>query len=268
MLIFEPKKLRQTVLEMAYAGSTVHIACAFSIIEILAVLYRSHLNLGNGKPESFERDYLILSKGHGVMAQYACMRELGWLTDSDIHNYFGDGTKLKGLSDAHVPGLEVSSGSLGHGLSVGVGLSLAAKRKQTNQRCFAIVGDGEINEGSIWEALMFAAHFELDNLLVIVDKNGYQAMGNTEEVIRLGNIVDKFRAFGFDADEVDGHDQVALDNMIRELMIKKINRPKAIVAHTIKGKGVSFMESDNSWHYTRLDSETYAIAMRELQNTI
>lgn len=266
MLLFEPRKLRQTVLEMAYAGSTVHIACAFSIIEILAVLYRSHLNLGNGKPESPERDYLVLSKGHGVMAQYACMRELGWLTDSDIQNYFSDGTKLKGLSDSHVPGLEVSSGSLGHGLSVGVGLALAAKIKQTNQRCFAIVGDGEINEGSIWEALMFAAHFELANLLVIVDENGYQAMGSTEEVIRLGNIVDKFRAFGFEADEVDGHDEVALDNMIRGLMAKKLNQPKAIIAHTIKGKGISFMETDNRWHYTRLTPETYITATSELQS--
>jgi transketolase len=157
-MLMQSTKLRRTVLNMAFAGSTVHIGCAFSIIEILAVLYRSHLNLGDGQPESSERDYLVLSKGHGVMAQYACMYELGWLTDQDIQNYFSNGTVLKGLSDAHVPGLEVTSGSLGHGLSVGVGLALAAKRRQTGQRCFAIVGDGEINEGSIWEALLFAGH--------------------------------------------------------------------------------------------------------------
>src|SRR4028118_645765 len=124
MPLFQPRRLRKFVLEMAYAGSTVHIGCAFSIIEILAVLYRSHLNLGNGQPESPGRDYLVLSKGHGVMAQYACLRELGWLTDADIQNYFSNGTILKGLSDAHIPGLEVTSGSLGHGLSVGVGLAL------------------------------------------------------------------------------------------------------------------------------------------------
>jgi transketolase len=268
MPLFEPSKLRQTVLEMAYAGSTVHIACAFSIIEILAVLYRSHLNLGTGEPDSPDRDYLVLSKGHGVMAQYACMRELGWLTDTDIKNYFADGTKLKGLSDAHVPGLEVSSGSLGHGLSVGVGLALGAKIKQTNQRCFAIVGDGEINEGSIWEAVLFAAHFELSNLLVIVDENGHQAMGRTEEVMALGNIVDKFKSFGFDADEVDGHDQNALDKMMSDLMSKSSNQPKAIVAHTIKGKGVSFMEDDNRWHYTRLSPENYLKSTQELQSKI
>jgi transketolase len=266
MPTFNPNQLRKTVLEMAYAGSTVHIACAFSIIEILAVLYRSHLNFGNGQPDYGNRDYLVLSKGHGVMAQYACMREMGWLTDSDIQNYFGDGTRLKGLSDAHVPGLEVTSGSLGHGLSVGVGLALAAKRKQTGQRCFAIVGDGEINEGSIWEALLFAAHFELSNLLVIVDKNGYQAMGKTEEVIHLGSIADKFRSFGFETREVDGHDQVALDTTIRELIQSPSNQPKAIVARTVKGKGVSFMEDDNCWHYTRLTPETYTDAIAQLQD--
>src|SRR5437588_460603 len=169
MRSFEPRQLRRTVLQMAYAGSSVHIACAFSLIEILAVLYRSHLHLGSGGPRAHDRDYLVLSKGHGVMAQYACMRELGWLGEGDVRNYFGNGTCLKGLSDAHVPGLEVSSGSLGHGLSVGVGLALGAKRRRTGQRCFAVVRDGEANEGAIWEALLFAAHFELSNLLVVID---------------------------------------------------------------------------------------------------
>ncbi|MFN4814191.1 MAG: transketolase [Pseudanabaena sp.] len=262
---FDAKKLRQTILNMAYAGSTVHIGCAFSIVEILAVLYRSHLNFANNNPEDALRDYLILSKGHGVMAQYACMHELGWLTDRDIQNYFHDGTGLKGLSDCHARGLEVSSGSLGHGLSVGVGLALAAKRHQTDQRCFAITGDGEINEGSIWEALLFAAHFELSNLLVIVDNNGYQAMGTTNEVMRLGNIADKFRAFGFETREVDGHDELAIDRTVHELMVLNSPRPRAIVAHTVKGKGISFMENDNRWHYTRLTDETYKSAIAELQ---
>lgn len=265
-LTFKPNKLRQTVIEMANAGSTVHIACAFSIIEILAVLYRSHLNMGDGTPDSPERDYLVLSKGHGVMAQYACLRELGWLKDSDIQNYFGDGTKLKGLSDAHVAGLEVSSGSLGHGLSVGVGLALAAKRNKTNQRCFAIVGDGEINEGAIWEACLFAAHFELSNLIVIVDENRFQAMGSTDEVLHLGSIADKFKAFNFDAREVDGHDEKAFDACVRELLDTPGNRPKAIVARTVKGKGITFMEADNRWHYTRLTPETYADVIRELED--
>lgn len=251
---------------MAYAGSTVHIACAFSLIEILAVLYRSHLRLGSAGPDSPDRDYLVLSKGHGVMAQYACLRELGWLTDTEIQNYFRNGTRLKGLSDAHVPGLEVSSGSLGHGLSVGVGLALAAKRQQMGQRCFAIVGDGEINEGSIWEALLFAAHFELTNLLVIVDANGFQAMGSTAEVMRLGRIDEKFRAFGFETREVDGHDETALNAVIGELIHGDWDRPRALVANTTKGKGVSFMEANNRWHYTRLNANTQAAALAELMN--
>lgn len=261
---FEPRQLRKTILEMAFTGSTVHIACAFSIVEILAVIYRSHLYLGNGKPKDPLRDYLVLSKGHGVMAQYACMLELGWLTDTEIHNYFKDGSTLKGLSDAHVSGLEVSSGSLGHGLSVGVGLALGAKRNQTQQKCFAIVGDGELNEGAIWEAVMFASHFKLDNLLVIIDANGYQAMGSTQEVMNLGDITAKFIAFGFDTLEIDGHDEYLLDQSISKLMNMHSGKPKAIIANTVKGKGISFMEADNRWHYTRLTPETYQNAIAEL----
>jgi transketolase len=265
MNVFDPRELRKTVLRMAYAGSTVHIACAFSLIEIMAVLYRSQLRLGDG-PRAADRDYLVLSKGHGVMAQYACLRELGWLTDGELARYFGDGTRLKGLSDAHVPGLEVSSGSLGHGLSVGVGLALAARRKGTNQRVFAIVGDGEINEGSIWEALLFAVHFELSNLMLIVDENGFQAMGSTKEVMQLGDLAAKLTAFGLETRRVDGHDQAALDRTISSLARHPCRGPRAIVARTVKGKGIPFMEADNRWHYTRLTAETYSAAMAELES--
>lgn len=261
---FDPATLRRTILEMAFAGSTVHIVCAFSIVEILAVLYRNQLRLGNGTPRAEGRDYLVLSKGHGVMAQYACMRELGWLNDEDIHNYFGNGTILKGLSDAHVPGLEVTSGSLGHGLSVGVGMALGAKRNGSGQRCYAIVGDGEMNEGAIWEAILFAAHFQLDNLTLIVDENGFQAMGATQDILDLGNLVEKLTAFGFDSEAVDGHDEVRLDETLSRMKHAGNGRPKAIVAKTVKGKGVSFMENRNSWHYTRLTQATYAEALAEL----
>jgi transketolase len=260
---FDPNNLRRTVVQMAFAGSTVHIACAFSIIEILAVLYRNWLRPGEG-PDNPNRDYLVLSKGHGVMAQYACLRELGWLAESEFTNYFGDGTRLKGLSDAHVPGLEVSSGSLGHGLSVGVGLAMAAKRKRTDQRVFAIVGDGESNEGPIWEALMFARHFELSNLIVVIDENGHQAMGRTREVMDMGSFAEKLTAFGYETREVNGHDEAALDRVFAELTALPGNRPRAVVAHTIKGYGVSFMADDNRWHYTRLNKDTYHAALAEL----
>jgi len=261
---FDPAALRRTVIEMSYAGSTGHIAPAFSIIEILAVLYRSHLNLGGENPDSPGRDYLVLSKGHGIMAQYACMHELGWLSSEELGCYFGDGTVLKGLSDAHIPGVETTSGSMGHGLSVGVGLAWAAKRLRTKQRCFAIVGDGEMNEGPIWEAFLFAAHWNLSNLTVIIDNNGLQAMGRVEEVLRLGSIAEKLRAFGFETREVNGHDEVALDAALRQLDEAGSTHPRAIVAKTVKGYGVSFMQDNNIWHYTRLTPETYRAALAEL----
>lgn len=250
---------------MAYKGQSVHIGCSFSIIEIIVVLYRSVLNLGDGTPSSKDRDYLVLSKGHGVMALYACFKELAWLSDASLDSYLMDGTELKGLSESDVPGLEVSSGSLGHGLSVGVGLALGATLKKTNQKVFCIVGDGEMNEGSIWEGLMFAAHYKLNNFLLIVDKNEFQAMGKTEEVMCMNSLSDKIRAFGFSVVEVDGHDEKELLNVITQLINEDNLRPKAIVASTVKGKGVSFMEGNNIWHYTRLNEATYQASLLELE---
>lgn len=264
---FEPAKMRKIVLDMAFAGSTVHIGCAFSIIEILSVLYRSYLSYPGNNPESINRDYLVLSKGHGVMAQYACMKELGWLTELDIKNYFMDGTRLKGLSDSRVEGLEVTSGSLGHGFSIAVGIALGLKRKVKPQKVYAIVGDGEINEGAIWEGMLVAAHHHLDNLVVIVDQNGYQAMGTTDEVLSLGNLKDKFNSFGFETLEVDGHNEAAINAAINKLWINGLSKPKALIAKTIKGKGVPFMEADNAWHYTRLTPETYRDAINCLTSS-
>jgi transketolase len=264
MTQFNANHIRKVILDMAYSGATVHIGCAFSIVELLTVLYRKHLQLDAENPASPTRDYMVLSKGHGVMAQYACLHEIGCLTDGDIAHYFKDGTRLKGLADVHVPGVEATTGSLGHGLSVAAGLALAAQLNKTNQTCYALVGDGELNEGAIWEAALFATHFKLDNLVVIVDKNGFQAMGPTDDVIALGNIEEKFRAFGFDAITIDGHDEVAIDDAYTSLRAAHNGRPKAIVATTVKGKGVSFMEHNNMWHYTRLTAETHAAAIAEL----
>jgi transketolase len=258
---FNPRRLRRTVLEMAHAGATVHIGCAFSIIEILAVLYRSHLRYPGNAPGAALRDYLVLSKGHGVMAQYACMRELGWLPQSAIDGYFADGSDLKGLSDSRVAGLEVTSGSLGHGFSVGAGLALGAKLRGTDQKTYALVGDGELNEGPIWEGAMFLAHHQLVNFMVIVDENGYQAMGRTDEVMHLGSLQDKFASFGFEACTVDGHDEAALNAAITGLWASGVAKPKALIAKTVKGKGVAFMENNNMWHYTRLSPDTYAQAL-------
>jgi transketolase len=258
---FNVNRLRRTVLRMAYAGSTVHVGCAFSIVEILAVLYRDHLRYPNNDPDAALRDYLVLSKGHGVMAQYACMHELGWLDDDTVNNYFADGSTLKGLSDSRVAGLEVTSGSLGHGFSVGAGLALAAQMRGTDQKTYALVGDGELNEGPIWEGAMFLAHRQVSNFMVIVDANGFQAMGRTTEVMNLGSLQAKFSSFGFDALTVDGHDEIALNTAIRQLWSNGTTAPKALIATTVKGKGVPFMEHDNIWHYTRLNPDTFAQAM-------
>lgn len=261
---FNATHIRKVILDMAYSGATVHIGCAFSIVELLAVLYRKHLKIDDARPRSPTRDYMVLSKGHGVMAQYACLREVGLLDDDDLANYFKNGTRLKGLADAHIPGVDATTGSLGHGLSVGVGLALAAKLNKSSQRCFALVGDGELNEGTIWEAAMFAAQFNLDNLIVIVDKNGFQAMGPTDDIIALGNIEEKFRAFGFDAITIDGHDEASIDAAYETFTQARNGKPKVIVATTVKGKGVSFMEHNNIWHYTRLTAATHAAAVAEL----
>jgi transketolase len=266
---FDPRSLRETVLAMARAGSSGHVGCAFSIIEIMSVLYRSFLRYPNNDPNHPGRDYLVLSKGHGVMAQYACMREMGWLDDErHIERYFSDGSDLMGLSDSRTPGLEVSSGSLGHGFSVGVGIAEGLRRRSTDQRVFAIVGDGELNEGPIWEGMLFAAHNGLSNLTMIIDANGFQAMGKTDEVLKLGSIRQKCESFGFACADVGGHDEHALEHTIRSLMATHPSRPKAIVAKTIKGKGVSFMENDNQWHYRHLTEQDYAASIEALRGEV
>jgi transketolase len=262
---FAPAALRKTVLEMAFHGATVHIGCAFSIIELLSVLYRNHLHYPGGSPDAEDRDYLVLSKGHGVMAQYACMVELGWLEhEKHVKGYFKNGSDLKGLSDSRVKGLEVTSGSLGHGFSVAVGIALGLKKKNSSRKVYAIVGDGEINEGPIWEGMLFAAHHKLDNLMLIVDKNGFQAMGKTDEVMTLGDLGAKLRSFEFSTQEIDGHSEAAVDAAVRSLWADGTSLPKAIVANTVKGKGVPFMEHDNRWHYTRLNQETFERALSAL----
>ncbi len=268
-----PAALRKVVLEMAYHGKTVHIGCAFSLVEMVSVLYRKHLRFNPQNPRAADRDYVVLSKGHGVMALYAAFHQLGWLDRNAIEKYFSDGSLLHGLSECHVPGLEVTSGSLGHGLPIATGMALGLKRtaaadgtpKGTDARkVFCIVGDGEMNEGSMWEAILFAAHHRLDNLTVLVDANGFQAMGKIEDVLGMEPFVDKMRAFGWDAVECDGHSVDALDRELsrpRELG----GKPRAIIARTVKGKGVSFMEGDNRWHYTRLDDEKFRAAVAEVE---
>lgn len=259
------KKIRKNILDMAFNGSTVHLGCALCLVEIFAVIYRSHLKYDFFNPSDPARDFLVLSKGHGVMAQYACMKELGWLDEKTLSNYFADGTDLKGLSDSRVQGLEVTSGSLGHGLSVGVGIAFGHHLKKVNQKTFVIVGDGELNEGACWEAIQFAGHHQLQNLMIVVDKNNFQAMDATSEIINQENLRIQIESFNFNVVDLDGHDEQALDQAIQDLFDLRNNRPSCIIANTVKGKGISFMENKNEWHYLRLDQALYESAISELE---
>jgi len=262
--ILDPRALRRHIVRMAYAGRSAHLGCAMSLVEILAVLFGEVMRYDRSAPLAPERDLLVLSKGHGVMALYACFRELGWVVDEDVSNYLANGTRLRGVSEADVPGCEVTGGSLGHGLPVAVGMAFGLLRQQSERRVWCIVGDGEMNEGSIWEAMLFAAHQRLGNLTVIVDANGFQAMGATEEVLRLEPLAAKFAAFGFATVECDGHDMPALTAALHGGEGGQ-GRPRAIIARTVKGHGVSFMAADNRWHYTRLTADTFAAALEELR---
>jgi len=259
---FRPNRLRRHVLDMAFFGQSVHVPCAFSLVEIVSALYAEHLKYDPKDPAASTRDRLVLSKGHGVMALYAAFRELGWIEQRDIERYFHDDSRLFGLSEADVPGLEVTSGSLGHGLPIATGMALGFKQQNQSQRVYCIVGDGELNEGTMWESILIAAHHKLSNLTIIVDANGFQAMGRIEDILGLEPLADKFKSFGFDAFECDGHDLARLNQGFE--LLKKSTRPQVIIARTIKGRGVSFMENDNVWHYTRLTKESHAQALAEL----
>ena len=260
---FDPRTLRRHIVRMGFKGQSVHIACAFSLVEICSVLYSKFVRMDSDGSLGMIRDYVILSKGHGVMALYACFRELGWLTDADLGAYFKDGTRLRGLCEADVPGCEVTSGSLGHGFPIATGIAFGLTLLDSDRRVYCIVGDGEMNEGPMWEAMLFAAHRRLANLTVIVDSNAYQAMGRTEEVLGLEPLPRKFEAFGFVTQECDGHDRAALMACLSELAEVR-DRPTALVARTTKGHGVSFMANDNRWHYTRLTEADYNRALEEL----
>lgn len=258
-------QLRKTILRMAYNAKSVHIGCSFSLVEIAHVLYSNFVDTSKLKSFNSDRDYVCLSKGHGVMAIYSCLYDLGMIKEDEIENYFSDGSSLTGLADSHVPGIEVSGGSLGQGITVATGIALSKKIDKSSSKVFCIVGDGELNEGSAWESIMIAAHQELNNFVVIVDANNFQAMGRCQSVLNMESFKAKFEAFNYEVIECDGHDSDVLEKSLSNLLNSSSPKPKALIARTIKGKGVSFMEDDNIWHYTRLTEETYQKALSELK---
>lgn len=256
--MLDPKVIRRHILRMAYNSQSAHIGSSFSIVEILTVLLGECMNFYPSDPE---RDYLVLSKGHGAMTLYACLHEMGYIDQLDLSEYLKDGSKLHGEVEATMPGIDATTGSLGHGLPIAVGLALGLKRMGKTQRVYCVAGDGEMNEGSMWEALLFAAHHGLNNLTLIVDANGLQAMGKTSQIMNLEGLSDKLKAFNWDTTSCNGHSRTHLKHAF---YFPSYTGPSAVIARTQKGHGVSFMEDDNTWHYKRLDEDTYQRACAEI----
>ncbi|WP_290734020.1 transketolase [Halobacteriovorax sp. JY17] len=263
-LDLSPNTLRKNVINLSKDSKSGHLGCALSLIEIISALYDGELNYNQENPRDENRDILALSKGHGVMAIYAAFYQLGWINDNQVDNYLKDGTELFGLSEDHISGIEISGGSLGHGLPVATGMAYGFQRRNSKRRVFCIVGDGELNEGSMWEAILFAGHHKLDNLCVIVDANKYQAMGLTEDIIDLNSLEDKFNSFGFDSFSVDGHSLDEIRNSFKKVNDSK--RPTVIIANTIKGAGISYMENENIWHYKKMTKEEETLAIKDLSS--
>lgn len=257
------KEIRKLVLQMHSRANASHIGSSLSCVDILATLYFKILNIRNF--EESDRDRFILSKGHAASALYATLAKKGLLPQKYLETYCLNGGKLCGHSDDyHLPGIEVASGSLGHGLPLANGLALAAKNDLKKYRIYVLMGDGECNEGSIWEAALFGANFKLDNLTVIVDRNHLQGLGRTEEVLKLGLLLKKWQAFGWQGCVINGHDYKQIEKACLQARKQK-NAPFVIIAETIKGKGISFMENSLEWHYRAPDKDLLEKALKELE---
>lgn len=256
------QQLRKDILEISFKAKVGHIASALSIVDILAVLYSEILNLNPKNPLDPVRDRFILSKGHAAAALYAALHRAGFISRHELLTFCQNAGHF-GVHPAYNPrlGIELSTGSLGHGLSVGAGMALGLK----NSRIFVLISDAELNEGSTWEATMFAAQHQLDNLAVIVDDNNLQAFGRSHEVLNLRPLEKKWEAFGWEVRKVNGHN---LEDLLRVLTnLPLVNtKPSAVIATTTGGKGVSFMEDQVEWHYWPLKKSLYQQALRDISN--
>ena len=256
-------KVRQHCLRMVHRGKSGHIGSMLSMADILAVLYTRILNYDHKNPSKADRDRLILSKGHGGAALFATLAELEFFPREWLDTYYLDNGKLSGHISHHVPGVEFSTGSLGHGLPVATGMAMASKRGGKPYRYFCIVSDGDCNAGSTWEAIMLAGQHGFDNLCMIVDYNQLQALGKSEDVIDLEPLAEKLRLFKWSVKEINGHDINEIEAALKKFPDGNC-KPLAVIAHTVKGKGVSFMENDYKWHYGGLTDELLAKALKEV----
>ena len=253
--------IRRHGIEMTHLSGGSHIGAILSVADILAVLYTDVLQFDPNQPKADVRDRFVLSKGHAGAAVYSALAESGFFKIEELKTHYQNGSRLSGHVSHHLPGIDFSTGSLGHGLSAAVGMAVAAKQDNKKHRVFAVLGDGECNEGSVWEAAQFATHFQLNNLVAIVDNNKMQSLDFCKNTLNAGTLVDKFRAFGWNAILVNGHDHAEL----RNALISTYDAPTAIIAETVKGKGVSFMEYDILWHYRfPHDGWEYECAVKEL----
>lgn len=258
------KRMRINAIEMAYkAGNNgAHLGGGLSAIEIFATLYHFAMKIDIQNPGNDARDRLILSKGHAVLAYYTALESAGFLTKDDLEHFETNGFYLHGHASRNVQkGIEFSGGSLGLGISFGVGVALALQKRRSDSRVYIVVGDGECDEGIVWEALMSAAHFHLNNITIIIDHNKLQSDGRVQDIMDLGAFADKFMAFGFNVQEVDGHNIEQLCSAYQVIDKRKSN---VIIAHTIKGKGVSFIENKKEWHHSSLNIQQYKQALLEL----
>ena len=259
------RKIRLHSVRMTHRARSSHVATSLSMAELLAVLYGKILRLS---PETFhdpDRDRMILSKGHGCAGLYAVLAECGFFPLDWLESFYSNDAKLAGHATRGAPGVEVSTGALGHGLSIACGMALAAKRDQRPYRVFTLLSDGECDEGSTWEAILFAPHHKLDNLTAIVDYNKIQSLGHVKDVLDLEPFAQKWASFGWAVREVDGHDVDVVEKTLREVPFQP-GKPSCIIAHTVKGKGVSFMENDLLWHYRTPQGDEYDMAIAELEN--
>jgi transketolase len=257
-------RIRRHALHMTSSGGSSHIGSILSMTDIVAVLYGAVLRVDPGDPAWPGRDRFILSKGHAGAGVYAALAERGFFPTERLKDHCQDGTDFSGhVSHKGIPGVELSTGSLGHGLSVGTGMALSAKLDAKDFRVFVLLSDGECDEGSNWEAILFASHHRLDNLVAVIDYNKIQSLAPVEDTVRLEPFADKWRAFGWSVIEVDGHDHGALEKAFAKLPAKD-GQPTCVIAHTTKGKGVSFMENSVLWHYRTARGDEYAKAEAEL----
>ncbi len=259
------KEIRQNILKMIHRSKGGHIGSSLSCVDILTVLYFKILKIDPKSPLAPERDRFILSKGHAVAALDAVLAQRGFFPKEILETYCQDGSKLAGHSTkGAVPGMEVSTGALGHGLSMGAGMAVAAKNDNKDYRIFVLMSDGECQEGSVWEAALFSSHHKLDNLIGIIDYNKIQAFGRINDVLNLEPLLKKWQDFGWEVKEIDGHNFSEIENVFSEIPFQK-GKPSLVIAHTVKGKGISFLEDRLISHYKHFTEEEYKKALEELK---